>query len=501
MRKLCLDGKTSESLMLRPETAQDLLELVKQSDLVAAPTLDNFIAKLPAGEGRDRVLSLLMAEGLLSRFQAAEVIAGRSRALWLGCYRVLDRLGKGGMSQVFLAEHSVLGKRVAVKVLSANLRADKVARRRFVREARAAAAIVHPNIVHVFDVDMDHDPPYLVMEYVEGVSLQAAVASSGTMTVGEVAAIGMEVAKGLSIAAAEGLVHRDIKPANLLLDRRGGVKILDLGIVRLVGDDTHPPGTEVEEILGTIDYLAPEQAENAAKVDARADLYALGATLYFLLAGHPPFPGADLRHKLAAKQFSDPPPIHRLRPDVEIRFSEVIHRLMARDPADRFASADEAAESLSHFAALPADFPSRYFRTARASTVSDGSLDEDDLLPISPTQSIRKPGFKAVAAAPHAEDPAPAAPDPAPPPEPELEDAGPPTVRLAKSLTELVLDALPLHLVCDGPEPSVVAAIPMTRKSRALRWWAVGLAALLLAAVCARMFPELAVLTSVHPRR
>ena len=192
---------------------------------------------------------------------------------------MLDRLGKGGMSHVFLAEHAVLGKRVAVKVLSAGLRADPSARQRFVREARAAAAVDHPNIVHVFDVDMDHDPPFLVMEYVDGVNLQAAVARHGAFTAAEAATVGVEVARGLAAAAAAGLVHRDIKPANLLVDRHGRVKILDLGIVRLPGEDTLPrldAGEGADVILGTLDYLAPEQAVDSSTVDARADLYSLG---------------------------------------------------------------------------------------------------------------------------------------------------------------------------------------------------------------------------------
>ncbi len=333
------------------------------------------------------------------------------------------------MSQVFLAEHGVISKRMAVKVLSADLRADPIARKRFVREARAAAAIDHPNIVRVFDVDIEHDPPYLVMEFVEGVSLQAAVAGHGTLSGGEAARVGAEVARGLAAAAARGLVHRDNKPANLLLDRRGGIKILDLGIVRLVGDDTHPPGTENEEILGTIDYLAPEQAENPGRVDGRADLYALGATLYFLLAGHPPFPGGDLRHKLAAKRYADPPPIHRLRPDVEPALSEVVHLLLTRDLAGRCQSAIEAAAALTRHAALPADFPARYFRPLHPSTLGDGTLGPDDYaLPV--TQSIRKPGASGKF----------------PVPKKEVEDgndAGPPTTRLAKALTDLVMDALP----------------------------------------------------------
>lgn len=433
----------SLSIMLRPETAQDVLDVVRQSGLLSEAALSRFAAELQPTESRDGVLGLLIGNGLLTRYQANELVHGQWRTLWLGGYRVLDRLGRGGMSNVYLAEHAVLGKRVAVKVLSADLRADKAARRRFVREARTASAIDHPNIVHVFDVDMDHDPPYLVMEFVDGISLQAAVAGYGSLTGGEAAAVGAEVSRGLTVAAKVGLVHRDIKPANLLLDRQGGVKILDLGIVRVLGDDTQPPMNEVAEILGTLDYLAPEQAENSSKVDTRADLYALGATLYFLLAGHPPFPGSDLRHKIAAKQYSDPPPIHRLRPDVDPGLSNVIQTLLTRDPAGRYQTAAQAVTALEPFATLTGEFPMRFFRPLHCSTITDGVGGTSDSSPLPSTQLIRKPGFRAIAANPSLQTPL----------RTEVsEEEGPPTLKLAKAMTDLVMDALPADLATAGNE-------------------------------------------------
>ena len=276
--------------MTRPQTVQDVFDALGRDRLVEPARLAAFADRHGAPDVAG-VLERLVVEGLLTGFQAGEVARGRGAALWLGGYRVLDRLGKGGMGSVFLAEHAVLGRRVAVKALSDELRADPTARRRFVREARAAAALDHPNIVRVFDVDMTNDPPFLVMEFVDGISLQAAVSHAGTFSAGEAAAVGVQVADGLAQAAAVGLVHRDIKPANLLVDRGGAVKILDLGIVRFTLEDTHSRVGGVDVILGTLDYLAPEQAEDSSAVDTRADIYALGATLYFLLAGHPPYPG------------------------------------------------------------------------------------------------------------------------------------------------------------------------------------------------------------------
>jgi serine/threonine protein kinase len=378
--------------MVRPETAQDVADLVRRAKLVGETVLAAIETREPPLLTSTALLGVLVADGLLTPFQASELADGRWQALRLGAYTVLDRLGKGGMGQVYLAEHSVLRNQAAVKVLSAALRSDPTARQRFVREARAAATIQHPNVVQVFTIDMDHDPPFLVMEYVEGISLQAAVAKHGAFSPCEAAVVGVEVARGLQAAAAVGLVHRDVKPANLLIDRRGGVKILDLGIARFIEDDPQTSACGADIILGTLDYLAPEQAEDSTTVDARADLYALGGTLYFLLAGHPPFPASDVRYKLAAKQYTDPPPIHRLRNDVDPVLSGVIQTLLARDPATRYQTAEAVIAALAPFASTPPDFPGRLFRSNHPSTLSDEPRHpavEAQSLP--PTQQILKP--------------------------------------------------------------------------------------------------------------
>ena len=367
--------------MTRPQTVQDVFDALRRDRLVESARLSAFEERCSAPDV-PAVLARLVAGGLLTEFQAGEVALGNSAALWLGNYRALDRLGRGGMGAVFLAEHAVLGKRVAVKVLSAALRADPGARKRFFREARAAATLDHPNIVAVFDVDMAHDPPFLVMEHVDGVSLQEAVARGGTFAAGEVAAVAVQVADGLARAASVGLVHRDIKPANLLVDRRGAVKILDLGIARFTQDDTNSRVNGNEVILGTLDYLAPEQAVDSSEVDIRADIYALGCTLYFLLTGHPPYPGKDLAWKLRAKQTSDPHPLQQLRPDLPVEFALTIHRLMARARADRCPTPAAVIAALHPWAVPGPEFPGRLFRLTRDSTAHDRSpTDPEPALP------------------------------------------------------------------------------------------------------------------------
>lgn len=382
--------------MARPETAQDVVELLRLARLIGEPDLHRVAGQHADPLTPSELLTRLSAAGHLTPYQAEELASGRWQGFWLGAYKVLDRLGQGGMSQVYLAEHAVLGCRVAVKVLSAGLRCDPESRRRFVREARAAATIKHPNVVQVSAVDVDHDPPFLVMEYVDGVNLQAAVAQHGTFATEEAAAIGIEVALGLAAAARAGLVHRDVKPANLLVDRRGGVKILDLGIAHHSGEDASLRYVGTDEILGTLDYIAPEQVENCSAVDVRADLYSLGATLYFLLAGYPPFPVQDARYKLAAKQCSDPPPVHRLRPDTAPGLSAVVQRLLAREPARRYSTAEAAGIALQPFAGPRRDFPARLFRPQHHSTQNDAVTTDRNASSLPKTERILKSGLRIV---------------------------------------------------------------------------------------------------------
>ncbi len=448
--------------MTRPQTVQDVYEAIRRDRLVEPGRLCAFADRNQLTDPK-AALEGLVADGLLTAYQAAEVAVGRGGGLWLGGYRILDRLGRGGMGHVFLAEHSVLGRRVAVKVLSESLQADPGARKRFVREARAAATLDHPNIVHVFDVDMTNDPPYLVMEFVDGISLQAAVSRGGMFSAGETATVGMQTADGLAQSAAVGLVHRDIKPANLLVDRRGQVKILDLGIVRFT-HDTHSWVNGTEIILGTLDYLAPEQAIDSSAVDPRADLYALGATLYFLLAGHPPYPMTDLRRKLTAKQTEDPHPLHLLRPDLPLELSTIIHRLMARDRAARYQSAVAAVSALRPWANPGPDFPARLFRLSSDSTAQDRRMTDhaNDHDPMPDTTPIIKPAARQMPSEPSEAEPAPPAPVRRTP-KPEIAPLVPSSPLAIGGMNDSTFDHTPLP---QGGRPLVVAGNKQPQSDR-----------------------------------
>lgn len=353
--------------MPRPATLTDAIDLVRKSGLLDDGAVKEFVARTKrngfGGLTPEALFARMVGDELLTPFQARQLTEGRWRGLVLGNYHLKARIGRGGMGQVFRGEHCKLRRPVAIKVLNTDLADDPIANARLVREARATGALDHPNIVKIYDLAAEHSPPYLVMEYVDGLSLQAIVALTGTLSIEATALCGRQIALGLAHAAEAGFVHRDIKPANLLLDRSGVVKILDLGIVLLREEAVRltlaPDGQST--ILGTVDYLAPEQALDSHAVDGRADIYALGGTLYFLLAGHPPFDEGGPELRLRHKQSSEPPPIHHLRPDVPEALSAAITRMLARDPADRFQMALDVADTLDPWAVPVAGFPEDLF--------------------------------------------------------------------------------------------------------------------------------------------
>ena len=289
-------------------------------------------------------------QGWLTPFQAIQIHRGRGQELLLGSYVLLERLGEGGMGAVFKARNWKLGRVVALKLIRKERVNNVDAIRRFQREIRAAAQLRHPNIVHALDADEIGGSFVLVMEYVEGVDLAQLVKEKGPLPASQARDYVRQAALALAHAHEKGLVHRDIKPANLLLSSEGQVKLLDLGLARLpagVDGGSLSTMTESGAVMGTPDFLAPEQARSSHDVDIRADLYSLGCTLYFLLAGQVPFPGGTFGEKIARHLMDEPEPLERLRPDVPPTLESVVRRLMAKKPEDRYQTPSEVAEALA----------------------------------------------------------------------------------------------------------------------------------------------------------
>jgi serine/threonine protein kinase len=336
-------------------TANDFLDLLRRSQLIEEDQLPKFLGALAASNGQrlpddaDRLSRFMIDAGLLTEWQAEKLLAGKHKGFMLGKYKLLSHLGKGGMSQVYLAEHTLMKRKVAIKVLPQNRVEDSTYLERFRTEARAAAKLDDPNIVRVYDIDNDGKTHYIVMEYVDGHDLHILVRDHGPLAYDRAADYIAQVARGIAHAHEMGLIHRDIKPGNLLLDRNGTVKILDLGLARFSGegDDHSLTVAHDEKVLGTADYLAPEQALDSHKVDARADIYSLGCTLYFLLTASPPFTEGTLAQRLMAHQTKVPPPLGDKRPDVPTSLAAIVMKMMAKRPEDRYQSAAEVSEVLS----------------------------------------------------------------------------------------------------------------------------------------------------------
>jgi serine/threonine protein kinase len=348
-----------ENSMPQPETCDDFLALARKSQQVDPGLLDAHVERLRQSgtlPPRPRKLArLLVREGVLTVFQAEQFLQGKWHGFTIGNYQIRERLGRGGNGAVYLAEHRTMRRRVALKVLPPSLAENPGTLARFHLEAQATAALDHPNIVRVYDFCQEGPLHYLVMEYVHGSTLQDLMTHEGPMEVGRAVGYVRQAALGLQHAHEAGMVHRDVKPANLLVDHGGTVKLLDLGLARYApdGDDPLTRKYNKTHVLGTADYLAPEQALNLHNVDIRADVYSLGVTLYALLAGRPPFHEGTVTQKLMWHQLRDPQPLRRLRPDVPKALAAVIERMMAKEASGRYDVPAEAAEALAPWAAAP----------------------------------------------------------------------------------------------------------------------------------------------------
>jgi WD40 repeat protein/serine/threonine protein kinase len=336
-------------------SSNNLVTALRDSRLLTPSQLNEATLELQARFPEPRALAReLVQRGWLTPFQINQLFQGRTSELMLGPYLLLERLGEGGMGQVFKARHQLMNRLVALKLIRKERLSAPNAVRRFYREVEGISRLAHPNIVMAYDVAQFGEAHVFVMEYVEGTDLSRLVKLQGPLPVAVACSYTRQAALGLQHAHEHGIVHRDIKPANLLVTSRGGViKVLDMGLARLQqagdGDDQSSQLTQEGSVMGTPDYIAPEQALDSHSVDIRSDIYSLGCTLYYLLTRQVPFPGGTLGEKLVKHQLKEPQPVEQIRPEVPAALAAVVRKMMAKRPSDRYQTPAELAQALEPF--------------------------------------------------------------------------------------------------------------------------------------------------------
>ena len=300
----------------------------------------------------------MLRRAWMTPFQINQILKDNADNLVVGSNRLQMRLGEGAMGQVYKAWNVRLGRVVAVKMLHGDHMFNGKAMERFRREMQTTAQLDHPNIVLVRDADEIRRIPYLVMDFIIGIDLAQKVKKEGPQPLRESVEYIRQAALGCQHAFERGIVHRDLKPSNLILtkgpDGEPLIRILDFGLARFEHAETdQKPLTQIGRILGTVDFIAPEQAQDAHGVDVRADIYSLGCTLFYLLTGQPPFQGADQLEKLTARLQNEAPPLRHVRADAPAELEQVVAKMLARHPAERFATPAEVAQALAPFSLKP----------------------------------------------------------------------------------------------------------------------------------------------------
>lgn len=342
-------------------TAEGFLKTVLKSGLLDRGQLQEALRDVDKSRRDDpRALAEhLVRKGKLSRFQAGKILRGRGKGLILASYQVLSPIGRGGMSTVYLARDDRSGELVALKMLPpSRWRKEERLLARFQREMELSRRVAHPHLAWTYESGFCLGVYYIAMEYIPGKNLSKVVAENGPLKVPRAARLMAEVASGLEHAHNQGLIHRDLKPSNIMITPNDHAKVLDLGLALMEGEEAEQSVIGGQGyIVGTMDYIAPEQTTDATGVDGRADIYSLGCTLYFALTGQPPFPGGSGRDKVRRHRQEEPRPLRELAPDVPAGFAQLLERMMAKDPAQRPPSAVAVEEELRSWATEDAVLP------------------------------------------------------------------------------------------------------------------------------------------------
>lgn len=367
--------------MPSPEKLAAFVDAVRTSNLLKPSDMDALTAASAAPDANaEAVARDLVTRKLLTPYQAKKLWRGQGNELFLNQYVLMDKLGEGGMGEVFRARHTRLDRDVALKVMRREKLKNPEAVKRFRREIKASASLAHENVVMAYDADQSGDVHFFAMEFVDGATLDRIVQEKGPLPVGEACDYIRQAALGLQHAHEKGLIHRDIKPNNLLLDKSGVVKISDLGLV-LIEEPGEDPSriTGVGLTVGTPDFVAPEQARNPRAADIRADIYSLGCTFYYLLAGDVPFPGGTATEKML-RHAREAVPLPK-RPDLPAEVMAILVRMTARRADERMQSPGEVAAALEPFVTKK---PPRF--TPPPMPIVEGNLT-DDSLPIPQTKT------------------------------------------------------------------------------------------------------------------
>ena len=382
-------------------TVHQFTKTLTKTGIMTVEELGAIRETLPRGDSSDSedpahlqaLVQELVRLNKLTDYQA-RLLFGEEKGLTVGSYLILDELGGGGMGRVFKAEHRRMKRVVALKVLSPTAMHSPESIQRFQREVEAAARLNHPNIVAAYDADEHEGVHYLVMEYVDGKSL-ADLVQEGPLEIATAVGYVLQIASALSYAHHQGVVHRDIKPANLLLEAGGTIKILDMGLARFEvapGALQEPEAaklTQAGQIMGTVDFMSPEQAEDTRQADARSDIYSLGCTLYCLLTGEPPYDGDTVMRKLLAHRDHPIPTLHKKRSDVSPELEATFRRMVAKLPKDRYQTmadvvlALEAVQAQARNGAALAGWrsaPGSGSASPKASAPEDQTIDYDSEL-------------------------------------------------------------------------------------------------------------------------
>lgn len=332
-------------------TTPSIVEALDDPRLLSCARFDELVSDLlPKCDNWNVLARELVYRGWLTPFQMAMLLDGRGSELILGSYVLTELLGEGGMGRIYRAQNWKLGTLAAVKVIRSERARDPASAERFLREVRALGAIRHPHMVHALDADVEGGRLYCAMEYVSGMDLGRLLHERGALPIETAGRYASQLADVLRCIAARGLVHRDVKPSNVLVSEDGSiVKLVDLGLARFDHPDwdvSRSDLTQLGMMIGTPDYVAPEQIRDSHGADIRSDLYSLGCTFYHMLTGRPPFDGMSAVDKLWHHQTAEPAPVESLRPDVPPPVAAIIRTLLAKKPRDRYQDPGEVVAAL-----------------------------------------------------------------------------------------------------------------------------------------------------------